>query len=399
MAGFGGGMARAALGRCVRADALDRWCGEAGLTGGLGNGEEAKTLVCFERMLRSDLREIAPASGSLPSDLPTRKDGRLEGLHVLQVDEMWDCAAPAKHRFTAAAAQGGDAGGAPRLLKMHVTDGITDVVALEYRRMPGLRDDAPAGTKIVVNDAIIRGGMLLLGGDTAFPIGGGVRALQEANARKLAHWNKVVGGQLGIKKAQCFDTLAKLQSSARAAALGLPPSEAPGMRQPPPQQQQQQHRPAEAAPAAASAIGMRGAGGTSAPPPPARTVIEIDVEASGREPPFASLDPLGSHSRSRSNSLHDPSPCIDIPFQTMSAPTTTPSARPSIGRSPLLTSPCPTPCPVLMLLCDVTPSPSHAGGGGGEKGQAKGGGEGGGKREWAGLACRRGCVRAWPDAR
>ena len=207
---------RDALGKHLKENVLAAWAEES-----TSAGDGDLVLACYHKFLLTDLRFSAKtdpgvgASSAGEASVSSRQSGVLEGTRIVQVNESWNCAAPAKHRYDKQAYSERN-----RCLKMFCTDGRQDFVAMEYEYIPSLRSDAAAGTKILVKDAPIRKGALLLSPSCVHVLGGEVKPLELANQRKFQRWNEVVSGQLGIKKEQHVDSITKLQSAATEAALG-----------------------------------------------------------------------------------------------------------------------------------------------------------------------------------
>ena len=206
-----------ALGPHLKEGVLSGWVDEERSRGGVG-GEEQVKVGCYVRFLLTDLRHSVRPDVAGRQSVRTLKRGVLSGTRIIQVDEAFNCAAPAKHRFDPISNAD-----STRCLKMKCTDGQEDFVALEYRHIPSLRTDLPAGTKLLVKDAPVRGGALLLSPGCVHVMGGEVRPLEEANQRKVQEWNEVTSGQLGIKSEQGVDTIEKLLDRATRAALGIQP--------------------------------------------------------------------------------------------------------------------------------------------------------------------------------
>ena len=78
--------------------------------------------------------------------------------------------------------------------------GAQQVAGLEYRPTPALHSAMPAGCKLVVRDAPVRRGMLLLTPENCSVLGGGVAALEAARQRMVAHWAQPAGeeGEQGV---------------------------------------------------------------------------------------------------------------------------------------------------------------------------------------------------------
>jgi len=118
-------------------------------------------------------------SGSLPPNITGLHAQKLFGRHVLQVDEVVDIAKPLKDRYSQPQGY--------RCLKMSLTDGVQRVAALEYRPLPALSADTPAGLKVAVTDALIRRGVLLLRSENLVLLGGKVERLERARVALQQH--------------------------------------------------------------------------------------------------------------------------------------------------------------------------------------------------------------------
>ncbi|UPQ97223.1 RecQ-mediated genome instability protein [Chloropicon primus] len=204
---------REALGQHLRESVLSEWTDEERRRG--GSDEEGVALGCYKRLLLTDLRRTAKPEGIGAVNIQTQQRGFLEGTRIIQINEAFNCAAPAKQRFDPKAWSE-----RTRCLKMHCTDGRQDFVAIEYHHVAALPSEVPAGLKVLVKDAPIRRGALLLSPGCVHVLGGEVRPLQEANQKKVRQWNEVVSGQLGIKKEQHIDSIKKLLGRVTVTALG-----------------------------------------------------------------------------------------------------------------------------------------------------------------------------------
>ena len=87
--------------------------------------------------------------------------------------------------------QGGSVAG--RCLQLLLTDGHTQVKALEYSPLRSLAWDQPAGAKLLLQDVPLRRGLLLLQPENCALLGGQVDALEAARQRAVAAWNAPVG--------------------------------------------------------------------------------------------------------------------------------------------------------------------------------------------------------------
>ncbi|PSC73828.1 recQ-mediated genome instability 1 [Micractinium conductrix] len=202
---------------------------------------ERRARLVLQQLLPADLNTCGAAS--LPPGIQSLHDNTLRGKFLLQADEVLNIGAAVRDRYT-----GTDSNN--RCLKLLLTDGAQQVAGLEYRPTPALHSAMPAGCKLVVRDAPVRRGMLLLTPENCSVLGGGVAALEAARQRMVAHWAQPAGPPAPLQEVNG-------EASARRSRLALP--KPPGQQaaaQPPqqPQQQQQQRLaplPALGAPPAA----------------------------------------------------------------------------------------------------------------------------------------------------
>ncbi|XP_053659028.1 tudor domain-containing protein 3 [Anopheles marshallii] len=138
--------------------------------------------------LNTDLREYG---GGALSSLAARgtKSETFEGHGVVQLVKLRNLGAPKVNEESKAA---------PRLLKLTVTDGQTQFVALEHEHIPSLSLNTPPGTKILLKNGPIRiiQGVMMLSEKNVQVLGGHVTALVEKweLSRTMAKFAK--GGRL-----------------------------------------------------------------------------------------------------------------------------------------------------------------------------------------------------------
>ncbi|KAJ3675806.1 hypothetical protein LUZ60_004848 [Juncus effusus] len=159
---------------------------------GVNNGFEAmsvdlKARKCFEQLLFADLNQIG--AGILPQNVGLLHKSELEGPFVLQVDEIVNISAPIKDRYQNCPA------GNKRCLKLHMTDGVTRVVGIEYRPIRELEVLAPSGFKVVIKNVQVRHGVLMLVPEIITILGGTVNYLDEARQRLVDEINKPPRGK------------------------------------------------------------------------------------------------------------------------------------------------------------------------------------------------------------
>ncbi|CAB1327371.1 unnamed protein product [Coregonus sp. 'balchen'] len=94
--------------------------------------------------LNSDLRTIGRKF--LPADVNSGRVEKVEGPCVLQVQKVRNVSAPKDHE---------ESQGAPRMLRLQMTDGHTNAVGLEFKHLSQIRLRSPqAGTNKLVITAI-----------------------------------------------------------------------------------------------------------------------------------------------------------------------------------------------------------------------------------------------------
>jgi RecQ-mediated genome instability protein 1 len=175
---------------------------------GWGGGAAATAAQLLEQLLAADLAGPGLLSrGALPPQVAAMHKRVLPGPYLLQVNEMLDVArsalaqldaldglaptttesaldeifgptpaantqATSTARKGAAAAGGGAAPLAQRLLRLTLTDGVQTVTAMEYARIPALGGAVGVGGKVVVTNVEVRRGVLVLVPATVRPLGG-----------------------------------------------------------------------------------------------------------------------------------------------------------------------------------------------------------------------------------
>ncbi|WIA19855.1 hypothetical protein OEZ85_005758 [Tetradesmus obliquus] len=112
----------------------------------------------------------------------------MQGKFMLQLDEAVNIAAGIKDRYREPAHN--------RCLKLHLTDGVQQLVAVEYRHCPALGLLMPAGIKLLLVNPAVRRGVLLLQPENVVLLGGVVERLEAARQALLQHIIKPAGAQL-----------------------------------------------------------------------------------------------------------------------------------------------------------------------------------------------------------
>ena len=136
----------------------------------------------------------SPARDASPrrrESVASTRDGQLSGRFVLQADELIDVGASFNDRYSEKPAK------VDRTLKLSLTDGVTRVVAYEYRPIAQLGVHVSAGCKIAVVDARVRDGALFLQPENVTTLGGVVERLEAARRRAVDEWRQPNRPKLG----------------------------------------------------------------------------------------------------------------------------------------------------------------------------------------------------------
>ena len=147
---------------------------------------------CYLQFLEADMH--LAGSGCLPAaegSVASTRDGQLSGRFVLQADEAVNVGASFNDRYAEKPAK------VDRILKLSLTDGVTRVVAYEYRPVAQLGVHMPAGCKIAVADARVRDGALFLQPENVTTLGGYVERLEAARRRAVDEWRQPNRPKLG----------------------------------------------------------------------------------------------------------------------------------------------------------------------------------------------------------
>uniref|UniRef100_A0A182SML7 UBA domain-containing protein n=1 Tax=Anopheles maculatus TaxID=74869 RepID=A0A182SML7_9DIPT len=139
--------------------------------------------------LNVDLREYGAGALSSLASRGAAKSDTFDGPSVVQLVKLRNLGAPKVNEESKVA---------PRLLKLTVTDGQTQYVALEHEHIPSLSINTPPGTKILLRNGPIRiiQGVMMLSDKNVQVLGGHVTALVEKweLTRTMAKYAK--GGRL-----------------------------------------------------------------------------------------------------------------------------------------------------------------------------------------------------------
>uniref|UniRef100_A0A3Q2D3G7 Tudor domain-containing protein 3 n=1 Tax=Cyprinodon variegatus TaxID=28743 RepID=A0A3Q2D3G7_CYPVA len=117
----------------------------------------------------SDLRPIGKKV--LPSDINSGRTEKFEGPCVLQLQKVRNVSAPKDHE---------ESQGAPRMLRLQMTDGHTTCVGLELKHLSKISLNTPPGTKVkLVGTIQVKNGILLLDDSNIHVLGGEVDHMVE----------------------------------------------------------------------------------------------------------------------------------------------------------------------------------------------------------------------------
>ncbi|XP_054795047.1 uncharacterized protein LOC129300503 [Prosopis cineraria] len=122
-------------------------------------------------LLNLDLRLIG--GKSLPDPSRLRKSSYLQGPKVLQISSVRDISSSTVDEFSRSS-------GDRRLLRLGLTDGNSDITAIEYSHIPLTPDNVVPGTKVRLEDkTVIRGGIVCLNSGVLTILGGVVQSLYD----------------------------------------------------------------------------------------------------------------------------------------------------------------------------------------------------------------------------
>nr|XP_046246913.1 tudor domain-containing protein 3 [Scatophagus argus] len=142
---------------------------EEGIAELKGSAEKITHSDIIRIALDSDLRPIGRKF--LPSDINSGRTEKLEGPCVLQVQKVRNVSAPKDHE---------ESQGAPRMLRLQMTDGHTTCVGLEFKHLSKISINTPPGTKVKLLGTVqVKNGLLLLDDSKIFVLGGEVDHMVE----------------------------------------------------------------------------------------------------------------------------------------------------------------------------------------------------------------------------
>ncbi|XP_076586670.1 tudor domain-containing protein 3 [Chaetodon auriga] len=142
---------------------------DEGITELKGSAEKITLSDVIRIALDSDLRPIGRKF--LPSDINSGRTEKLEGPCVLQVQKVRNVSAPKDHE---------ESQGAPRMLRLQMTDGHTTCVGLEFKHLSKISLNTPPGTKVKLLGTVqVKNGLLLLDDSKISVLGGEVDHMVE----------------------------------------------------------------------------------------------------------------------------------------------------------------------------------------------------------------------------
>ncbi|XP_072236894.1 tudor domain-containing protein 3 isoform X1 [Leuresthes tenuis] len=154
------------------ADSLTRegwYLSDAGIAELKGSVEKITHGDIIRIALNSDLRPIGRKC--LPSDINSGRTEKLEGPCVLQVQKVRNISAPKDHE---------ESQGAPRMLRLQMTDGHTACVGIEFKHLSKISLNTPPGTKVKLHGTVqVKNGFLLLDDSKISVLGGEVDHMVE----------------------------------------------------------------------------------------------------------------------------------------------------------------------------------------------------------------------------
>ncbi|XP_061565833.1 tudor domain-containing protein 3 isoform X2 [Cololabis saira] len=154
------------------ADSLTRegwYLSDEGIAELKGTAEKITHSDIIRIALDSDLRPIG--GKFLPSDINSGRTEKLEGPCVLQVQKVRNVSTPKDHE---------ESQGAPRMLRLQMTDGHTTCVGLEFKHLSKISLNTPPGTKVKLLGTLqVKNGLLLLDDSKISVLGGEVDHMVE----------------------------------------------------------------------------------------------------------------------------------------------------------------------------------------------------------------------------
>ncbi|XP_063067951.1 tudor domain-containing protein 3 [Engraulis encrasicolus] len=137
---------------------------EEGINECKGSNEKTSASDIIRIALNSDLRPIGKSF--LPSEINSGRIEKVEGPCVLQIQKVRNVSAPKDHE---------ESQGAPRMLRLQMTDGHTSCTAIEFKHLSKISMNTPPGTKVkLLGSVLVSNGFLLLDDSKVAVLGGEV---------------------------------------------------------------------------------------------------------------------------------------------------------------------------------------------------------------------------------
>lgn len=142
---------------------------EEGFEACRGSSDKVNKSAILLVALNTDLRTIGKKF--LPGDINGGKVEKIDGPCVLQIQKIRNVSAPKDNE---------ESQGAPRMLRLQMTDGHTACTAIEFNYMSKVSLNTPPGTKIKLLGTVeVKNGCLLLDDTNTVVLGGEVEPLIE----------------------------------------------------------------------------------------------------------------------------------------------------------------------------------------------------------------------------
>uniref|UniRef100_A0A3B4WMY8 Survival of motor neuron-related-splicing factor 30 n=1 Tax=Seriola lalandi dorsalis TaxID=1841481 RepID=A0A3B4WMY8_SERLL len=146
-----------------------RYLSDEGIAELKGSAEKITHSDIIRIALHSDLRTTGRKF--LPADINSGRTEKLEGPCVLQVQKVRNISAPKDHE---------ESQGAPRMLRLQMTDGHTTCVGLEFKHLSKISLNTPPGTKVKLLGIVqVKNGLVLLDDSKISVLGGEVDHMVE----------------------------------------------------------------------------------------------------------------------------------------------------------------------------------------------------------------------------
>ena len=151
-----------------------------------GNRSNVDHLI-YEQFLCCDISDSS--KGVILSDFGCSNDGIWHGRHVLQIEDVINiCEACFENKNR-------DLNKNPKLLKIEMTDGLKKIYAMEYSKIDNLSLNVNVGTKIVLQNPMVKHGICVLTNGNSKILFGGTPLIESENKGKEKEKEKEDGKQ------------------------------------------------------------------------------------------------------------------------------------------------------------------------------------------------------------